>query len=209
MDKKELTEWIIFLVILFLIWSHVNVVVSNSMYPVLKRGDLVIVENAGLEFNPKDVKVGDIVIYNAHWPAYEDIIFKIDERLGERNILYIFSEGNLEAKYLGNLNSKLGIFKVFNLSVPQLYEKPVIHRVRDKVQFLGKDYLIIKGDNNPIYDPELVSLSQIRQRVVTINGYPLVIPYVGYLSIYAKEYWYLIVLGIALYYLYNYLRGRK
>ncbi|HIQ31870.1 MAG TPA: S26 family signal peptidase, partial [Methanothermococcus okinawensis] len=32
--------------VFIIVWTHVNVVVSNSMYPVLKRGDLVVVENA-------------------------------------------------------------------------------------------------------------------------------------------------------------------
>ena len=49
------------MIILLLVWSHVNVVVSDSMYPIMKRGDFVIVENAGFEFNPNDVNVGDIV----------------------------------------------------------------------------------------------------------------------------------------------------
>ncbi|WP_456471873.1 S26 family signal peptidase [Methanocaldococcus sp.] len=209
-DKKEILEWIIFLLILFLIWSHVNVVVSNSMYPVMKRGDLVIVENANIEFNPKDIKVGDIVIYNAHWPIYENIIAQLEYKLGRS--LFIFSKdnyNNIKIDELGVVSSRLGEFKVYNFSTSYLPTKPVVHRVVDIVNFKGKEYLIIKGDNNPVNDPELVSLSQVRQRVLTINGHPLVIPYVGYLSIYAKEYWYLILLIIILYYSYKYIRGKE
>ena len=88
-------------------------VVSDSMYPVMKRGDLVVVENAYWEFNPEDVKVGDIVVYDAHWPLSGnriDYIIYLDNKT-----LYIYS---------GN------------------YTRPVIHRVIEKVK-IGNEYYII------------------------------------------------------------------
>ncbi len=39
-----------------------NVVVSGSMEPVMYRGDIVIIDK-----NPRNVEVGDIVVYNAVW----------------------------------------------------------------------------------------------------------------------------------------------
>ncbi len=211
--KEKIIEWIVFLIVLFLIWSHVNVVVSNSMYPIMKRGDLVIVENAGFEFNPNDVKVGDIVVYSAHWDAYQYILYAISQKLGYdfNNTLFIFNRGDdkLEAKVLGKLKTDVGEFVIINFSTPKLFEKPVIHRVIDKVEFDNRTYFIIKGDNNYMHDPELVSINQIKQRVLTIDGHPLIIPYLGYLSIYAKEYWYIIVLIIIFDILYKQLRGKK
>ena len=176
-SKKNIIEWTVFLVVLLIVWSHVNVVVSNSMYPVLKRGDLVVVENAPWEFNPKDVEVGDIVVYDAHWP------------LGGNRIVYI----------LHVHNKTLAIYDGENT-------RPVIHRVIEKVNIEGNYYIITKGDNNPTYDPELISLDQIRQRAVTFNGQPLVIPYLGYISIYLKKYIWVVLPLIVVWILYDYIK---
>jgi len=176
-SKKNIIEWTVFLVVFLIVWSHVNVVVSNSMYPVLKRGDLVVVENAPWEFNPKDVEVGDIVVYDAHWP------------LGGNRIVYI----------LHVHNKTLAIYDGENT-------RPVIHRVIEKVNIEGNYYIITKGDNNPTYDPELISLDQIRQRAVTFNGQPLVIPYLGYISIYLKKYIWVVLPLIVVWILYDYIK---
>ena len=213
-DKREIVEWILFIIILLLVWSHVNVVVSDSMYPLMKRGDLVIVENAGFEFNPNNVNVGDIVVYKAHWPYYIYSIYRVDYKLNlnPNNTLWIFNDENIDKvliKILGDLKTNNGDYKIIEADILQSPTKPVIHRIIDKVEYNNKTYLIIKGDNNQIHDPELVSINQIKQRVIVINGHPLVIPYVGYLSIWVKEYWYLVVLFILIYYLYSYLKGGR
>ncbi len=161
-----------------IVWTHLNVVVSDSMYPVMERGDFVIVENANWEFNPNDVHVGDIVVYRAHWPKYK-----------ENKIDYIVNIGNKRlAVFSGN------------------HTEPVIHRVIQKLDINNRTYYIIKGDNNPIYDPELVSASQIKQRVVVVDGHPLVIPHIGYLSIFLKENPWVILLIILGIYLYDWLK---
>ena len=152
-------------------------VVSDSMYPVMKRGDLVVVENAYWEFNPEDVKVGDIVVYDAHWPLSGnriDYIIYLDNKT-----LYIYS---------GN------------------YTRPVIHRVIEKVKIGNEYYIITKGDNNPTYDPELISIDQIRRKVITVNGNPLVIPYIGYISIYLKQYVFIFLPLIIIWILYDYIK---
>ena len=70
-DYKEIASYIIILAVVLIVAQHLNVVVSGSMEPVFYRGDIVAVEKSDLlglhEFDPKDVKVGDIVVYNAAW----------------------------------------------------------------------------------------------------------------------------------------------
>ncbi|WP_211204171.1 S26 family signal peptidase [Methanocaldococcus fervens] len=174
------------------------------MYPIMKRGDLVVVENAGFEFNPQNVDVGDIVVYKAHWPHYHII--------SNNKTLYIFKEGDakdIQIRVLGELKTDKGVYKILEAEITESPTRPVIHRVIDKVEYNNKTYFIIKGDNNKIHDPELVSVNQIKKRVITINGYPLVIPYIGYLSIFVKEYWYLVILFIIIYYAYDYIREGK
>ena len=85
------------------------------------------------EFNPEDVQVGDIVVYNAAW-----------------------------------------------------HKEPVIHRVIKIGQINGTTVYEIKGDNNNAPDPYYVTPSQITSRVVTINGQPLIIPKIGYISIWIR-----------------------
>jgi signal peptidase len=151
------------------------------MYPIMERGDFVIVKNANWEFNPNNVQVGDIVIYKAHWPRYKEN----------------------KVEYIVNIDDKrLGVFSGDKT-------EPVIHRVIQKLNINNETYFIIKGDNNPTYDPELVSVNQIKQKVITINGTPLVIPYIGYLSIFLKENVWLVILIVLLVYLYDWLKKTK
>ena len=136
-QNREIIAYIIIIVVGLLIAQHMNVVVSESMEPVLYRGDIVIVEKSNFlglnEFDPNDVQVGDIVVYQATW-----------------------------------------------------FPNPVIHRVINESQINESKYFTIKGDNNPVPDPVPVSPSQITERVVTIDGHPLIIPKVGYLTIWLK-----------------------
>ena len=70
-DYKEIATYAIILVIVLILAQHLNVVVSGSMEPVFYRGDIVAIEKADFlgihEFNPDDVQIGDIVVYNAEW----------------------------------------------------------------------------------------------------------------------------------------------
>ncbi len=70
-NYKDIFLYAILIIVLFTASQHLNVVVSGSMEPVFYRGDIVIVEKTNFfgfhEFDPHDVKVGDIVVYNAVW----------------------------------------------------------------------------------------------------------------------------------------------
>ena len=64
----------------------------------------------------------------------------------------------------------------------------VIHRIIQIGELQnGTSVMEFKGDNNPVPDPYWVYPDQIVSKVVTINGHPLVIPKIGYISIWFKE----------------------
>jgi len=136
-EKREIIAYVVVIIVAFFIAQHLNVVVSESMEPVLYRGDIVVVEKSNFfginEFDPNDVEVGDIVVYHATW-----------------------------------------------------FPSPVIHRVINVSYENGTKYFTIQGDNNPVADPELVSPNQITERVVKIGNQPLIIPKIGYITIWIK-----------------------
>ncbi|AMK16251.1 signal peptidase I [Methanobrevibacter olleyae] len=136
-DLKEIAVYIILIAVVLIIAQHLNVVVSGSMEPVMYRGDIVVLEKANLlgigEFSPADVKVGDIVVYDAVW-----------------------------------------------------HEGPVIHRVIDIGKINGTTVFKIKGDNNEGADPYWVTEKQITSRVLTFGDQPIIIPKIGYISIWIR-----------------------
>lgn len=67
------------------------------------------------------------------------------------------------------------------------FNQPVIHRVIKKgLDQNGKPALITKGDNNPAADPYPVYPHQIISKVVSINGSPMVIPKIGYITLWIR-----------------------
>ncbi|WP_409200288.1 signal peptidase I [Methanobrevibacter sp. DSM 116169] len=68
------------------------------------------------------------------------------------------------------------------------YSEPVIHRVINISDINGTKYYTIKGDNNKAPDPYLVEEERITQKVVMIGDQPLIIPKIGYLTIWLKGY---------------------
>lgn len=68
----------------------------------------------------------------------------------------------------------------------QWYSEPVVHRVIDINQINGSTYYTIKGDNNEVEDPYLVSPSQIKAKVITIGDNLLVIPKIGYITLWFR-----------------------
>ena len=107
------------------------------MEPAFYRGDIVLVEKSNLlgihEFDPKDVQVGDVVVYDAAW-----------------------------------------------------FNQPVIHRIINITEINGTTMYVIKGDNNKSPDPYYVSAEQIHDKVVTIGDNLVVIPKIGYLSLWLR-----------------------
>lgn len=79
-NMKEIASYLIIIIIALLVAQHLNVVVSGSMEPVFHRGDIVAVEKSNIlgiqEFNPDDIKVGDIVVYDAKW-VNEPVIHRV------------------------------------------------------------------------------------------------------------------------------------
>lgn len=136
-DYKEIASYIVILAIVLIVAQHLNVVVSGSMEPVFYRGDIVAVEKVNLlgiqEFNPNDVKVGDIVVYKAAW-----------------------------------------------------FNQPVIHRIINITEINGTTMYVIKGDNNNRADPYYVKADQITDRVITFGDTPIVIPYIGNISLWLR-----------------------
>ena len=136
-DYKEIATYAIILVIVLILAQHLNVVVSGSMEPVFYRGDIVAIEKADFlgihEFNPDDVQIGDIVVYNAEW-----------------------------------------------------FDQPVIHRVINITKVNGTTMYLIKGDHNAKADPYYVSSDQITAKVITFGDSPVVIPYIGYISLWLR-----------------------
>lgn len=137
MEIKEILGYIVIIVIILIAAQHMNVLVSGSMEPVLYRGDIVVIEKANFlginEFDPNNLQVGDIVVYNAQW-----------------------------------------------------FQNPVIHRIIDVQNINRSKYYVIKGDNNPTADPYLVSPDDITDRVLKIDDQPVIIPKVGYITIWIK-----------------------
>lgn len=66
-------------------------------------------------------------------------------------------------------------------------EENIIHRVISVKKSKDKNYLILKGDNNIHTDKERVYLSQVKGRVITWNGKPILIPKIGFLIYYVKD----------------------
>ncbi|MEN4006639.1 MAG: signal peptidase I [Methanobacteriaceae archaeon] len=65
--------------------------------------------------------------------------------------------------------------------------KPVIHRII----YIGKTpegdtFFVTKGDNNPSPDPVVVHPDQVISKAVSINDAPLVIPKVGYVTLWIR-----------------------
>lgn len=127
-SKKEIVAYVIIILLALVLAQHLNVVVSGSMEPEFYRGDIVVVEKANLfglgiqEFDPNNVQVGDIVVYNAEW---------VDEAVIHRVINITEING-----------STYFVIKGDNNDVPDpYYVSP--DQITDRVVTLGDDSLII------------------------------------------------------------------
>jgi signal peptidase len=63
----------------------------------------------------------------------------------------------------------------------------VIHRVKEIYETSNGTYIIMKGDNNQVQDPYPVKYpDQVISKVVSINGQPIIIPKVGYITLWIR-----------------------
>ena len=127
-SKKEIVAYVIIILLALVLAQHLNVVVSGSMEPEFYRGDIVVVEKANLfglgiqEFDPNDVQVGDIVVYNAEWDD-EAVIHRVINITEINGSTYFVIKGD-------------------NNDVPDpYYVSP--DQITDRVVTLGDDPLII------------------------------------------------------------------
>ncbi len=66
------------------------------------------------------------------------------------------------------------------------FPQPVIHRVIRVEKSNGTEYFITKGDNNPAPDPAVVYPQQVVAKVVTLDEKPVVIPKIGYITLWIR-----------------------
>ncbi|HHT19764.1 MAG: signal peptidase I [Euryarchaeota archaeon] len=78
--EREIISYLAIILLGLILAQHLNVVVSGSMEPVFYRGDVVIIEKTNFmgfsEMDAEDLKIGDIIIYDATWFA-EPVIHRI------------------------------------------------------------------------------------------------------------------------------------
>ena len=101
--SKEILSYAIIILLAVILSAHLNVVVSGSMEPAFYRGDIVATENVNTygiqEFNPyTDVKVGDVVVYNAMWYSEPVIHRVIDIQQINGSKYYIIKGDNNEVQ---------------------------------------------------------------------------------------------------------------
>ena len=66
------------------------------------------------------------------------------------------------------------------------YDQPVIHRVINITDINGTTMYMIKGDNNNRPDPYYVKADQIHEKVVTLGVNLVLIPKLGFLSLWLR-----------------------
>lgn len=66
------------------------------------------------------------------------------------------------------------------------FNQPVIHRIIDIKEINGTTMYEIKGDHNNRSDPYYVTSDQIQSRVLKWGDKPIVIPYIGNISLWLR-----------------------
>ena len=83
---------------------------------------------------------------------------------------------------------QVGDIAIYRGTWPHGVPEDIIHRIIEIGQLSnGTTAMEFKGDNNPVPDPLPVYPDQIDAKVVTIGGHPLIIPKIGYISIWFKN----------------------
>lgn len=141
------------------------VVKGNSMLPLLREGDLVVLVRP----SPDDIKVGDIIVYKALHAGSTYIIHRVIavEKVG--GAYYYRTAGD---------NNRI----VY--TVPERDFKPGPPYIR--VVGLEDGWIVVERyvEDRQYYDaPYGVSYSRVLGKVVSIGGKPLKVPYLGYVSL--------------------------
>ena len=151
---KEMLISIPIIIVVFVLIQHMVIVPTESMVPVISGGDIVLVEKIDFlgiikEFNPEDIKVGDIIVY---------------EESNSSQSSNTTNGNEVAAKSSSNGS-----------------EEQIIHRVVEIKKSNGKEYFILKGDNNDVPDPSKVYPEQVVGKALAWGNSTLVIPKLGQL----------------------------
>jgi len=85
---------------------------------------------------------------------------------------------------------QVGDIAIYRGTWPHGVPEDIIHRIIQIQQLPNGTAMKFKGDNNitnPTPDPYWVYPNQIIAKVVSVDGHPLIIPKIGYISIWFKE----------------------
>ena len=89
MELKQVLIYITILVIGIIVAHQMNVVSSESMEPVLYKGDIVVID-----YNPSSVEVGDIVVYKAAWYENKLVIHRVVAKQSSNDTMYYILKGD-------------------------------------------------------------------------------------------------------------------
>ena len=146
------------------------VVKGNSMLPLLREGDLVILVHA----SPQDIEVGDIIVYKVSRGGSMYIIHRVIDVKVIGNKYYYRTAGD---------NNKL-TYRVPIDKLSNYIDNPLVRVVK-----VSGNWAIIERyfEDQRYYDtPYGISYERIIGKVAEFRGIPLKIPYLGYLSILLK-----------------------
>ena len=73
--------------------SPLVVVTSNSMYPSLERGHLLVLQS----YQPEDIQVGNIIVYNADWHPDAPIVHRVVEIVEVGDEYHYYTKGDANA----------------------------------------------------------------------------------------------------------------
>ncbi|MDR3223893.1 MAG: signal peptidase I [Methanobrevibacter sp.] len=91
--KREIIIYAIIIIFGLILTQHLSVVISGSMESLMYRGDIVGLEKVNFlgfhEFDPEDVKIGDVVVYNPEW--FPNLIIHRVINITEKNGTKLFT----------------------------------------------------------------------------------------------------------------------
>lgn len=94
-EKKSIVGTVIFVIIIIVYVMFVNgifkyvpvAVMSNSMYPLFQRGDVLVYE----KINPKDLEIGDVLVFSN---GDKVVLHRINKIIRKNNDVYITTKGD-------------------------------------------------------------------------------------------------------------------